>query len=144
MGNKFNWGHGIALFYVVFVGIVITALVASFGVDHSLVVDDYYATDIAYQSTYDKTKNSMESSILSLEQNRTAHVMNIEFDTAKTVKGTAHWYRPSDKSADFVIPLTSASTEVSTAKLLKGKWVLKIEWTIDGKTSYTEEQIFVS
>ena len=143
MFSKFHWGHGITIFYIVFVGVVITALVASFSVDHSLVVDDYYATDLAYQSRYDKTKNSMQSPILQISKDVIAQVTTIGLKTEKPVIGKVQWYRPSDQSADFVVELKGNQTTVSTDKLLKGKWVLKVEWTIEGKTSYAEEQIFV-
>ena len=143
MFSKFHWGHGITIFYIIFVGVVLTALIASFSVDHSLVVDDYYATDLAYQSRYDKSKNSMQSPMLEISKSKSTQVTTISLNTDKPVKGKAHWYRPSDQSADFVVQLKSRETTVSTNKLLKGKWVLKVEWTIEGKTSYAEEQIFI-
>ncbi|MFT6337902.1 MAG: nitrogen fixation protein FixH [Saprospiraceae bacterium] len=143
MFSKFHWGHGITIFYIIFVGAVVMALIASFSVDHSLVVDDYYATDLAYQSRYDKSKNSMQSPILTISKDARKQVTTIGLKTDKPVKGKAQWYRPSDQSADFVVELDGRETSVSTEKLLKGKWILKVEWTIDSKTSYAEEQIFV-
>jgi nitrogen fixation protein FixH len=143
MFSNFHWGHGITIFYIIFVGIVVTALIASFSVDHSLVVDDYYATDIAYQSRYDKVKNSKQSQMLQISKDISAQAATIQIKTDKAVKGSAQWYRPSDKSADFVVQLKGKETTISTEKLLKGKWILKVEWTIEGKTSYSEEQIFI-
>lgn len=143
MFSKFHWGHGITVFYILFVGVVVTALIASFSVDRSLVTDDYYATDLAYQSRYDKSKNSMQSPQLFISQEASTQITTIGFNTDKSIKGTAHWYRPSDKSADFIVELTNRETTVSTDMLLKGKWIIKIEWTTEGKTSYAEEQIFV-
>ncbi len=144
MFSNFHWGHGITIFYIFFVGVVITALIASFSVDHSLVVDDYYATDLAYQKRYDKTVNSIKSPILFITQDDSAQETAIGFKTAKLVSGKAQWYRPSDQSADFIVTLEDTITKVSTESLLKGKWILKVEWTIDGTTSYAEEQIFIN
>lgn len=143
MIKNFNWGHGIALFYVCFVGLVIWALIISFSVDRSLVVDDYYATDIAYQSQYDKAENSMQSPMLYISQNTKTQIITIGFNSEKSVLGTAHWYRPSDQSADFIVDLIDKETKISTEKILKGKWILKVEWTIDGMVSYAEEQIII-
>ncbi|MFT4534487.1 MAG: nitrogen fixation protein FixH [Saprospiraceae bacterium] len=143
MFSKFHWGHGITIFYIIFVGVVVTALIASFSVDHSLVVDDYYATDLAYQSRYDKTKNSLQSQMLHISKDADLQETTIGLKTEKPVKGKAQWYRPSDQSADFIVELKGNETIVSTDELLKGKWILKVEWTIEGKTSYAEEQIFV-
>ena len=47
MFKKFNWGHGILLFFIIFVGSMLTVLWLSFGVDHSLVRDDYYDEEMA-------------------------------------------------------------------------------------------------
>ena len=143
MFSNFHWGHGITIFYILFVGVVVTALIASFSVDHSLVVDDYYATDLAYQSRYDKVNNSIKSPMLHISKDANLQVTTIDLKTDKPVEGKAQWYRPSDQSADFVVELKGKETKVSTDKLLKGKWILKVEWTIEGKTSYAEEQIFV-
>ena len=141
MTNKFNWGHGITIFYIIFVGIVATALIASFSVDRALVTDDYYATDLAYQQRYNKAQNSIQSPILYISQDSKTKITTIGFNTDKPVAGKVHWYRPSDKSADFVVVIKGRETTVSTDQLLRGKWILKVEWTIDNKTSYAEELI---
>jgi len=143
MFSKFHWGHGITIFYIIFVGVVLTALISSFSVDRALVDDDYYAKDLAYQSQYEKKENSLQSQMLYISRDPKIQITTIGFRTEESVKGTVKWYRPSDQSADFTVLIKNKVTTVSTDKLLKGKWILKIEWTIDGKTSYAEEQIFV-
>ncbi len=144
MFSRFNWGHGITLFYIVFVAVLITALIASFSVDHSLVVDDYYAQDLAYQSQYDKSKNYIKSDILKLSQDNEEQIVHIDFDSADPITGKVYWYRPSDQSADFIVQLTDRNTDVSTVDLQKGKWILKIEYSTSGKSFYSEKQIFVA
>ena len=86
----------------------------------------------------------MQSPTLYISQDATTKMATIGFKTDRPVTGKAQWYRPSDKSADFVVQLKDKETTVSTDKIVKGKWVLKVEWTIDGKTSYAEEQIFIN
>ena len=49
-----NWGTGIAIFYGTFMVIMITFVIKSRSVDHSLVMDNYYEEDINYQSHMDK------------------------------------------------------------------------------------------
>ena len=143
MFKKFNWGHGILVFYICFVGAVVTALVASFGVDHSLVVDDYYAKDLAYQSQYDKTTNALKSNAVAIENDGKNQALTINFEEANRVQGFVNFYRPSDKSEDFKVKLEEKATTIPTDKLLPGKWILKIDWTDDGKEYYTEKMIYI-
>lgn len=141
--KKFNWGHGIALFYVVFVGAVVTALVASFGVDHTLVVDDYYAQDLAYQNTYDKQSNSIIDTPVRIKINALANQISLHFETEGKVDGQVHFYRASDQSKDFVIPINDRQMTLSSSDLAKGKWTLKLDWNQDGKKYYKEEIVYL-
>jgi len=143
MFKKFNWGHGIFVFYICFVAAVITALVASFSVDHSLVVDDYYAKDLAYQKQYTKAKNNMESQRVTINNDKATKSLTIDFIHADNVKGYIDFYRPSDKSKDFKIELKGTETIIATDVLLPGKWILKIDWTEKGKPYYMEEMIYI-
>ena len=143
MFKNFNWGHGIFIFYICFVAAVVTALIASFSVDHSLVVDDYYAKDLTYQSQYEKTQNGMETAIVDINNNAEEKALTIDFLKAEKVEGTAQFYRPSDKSKDFEVKLTQTKTSIATDEMLPGKWVVKIDWSENGKPYYTEEIIFI-
>ena len=143
MFKKFNWGHGIFVFYVCFVTAVVTALIASFGVDHSLVVDDYYAQDLAYQSQYDKVKNNLESQNVQVDLDKTNQQLTININNTGKIQGAIEFYRPSDKSKDFNLELKDQVTTISTKELLSGKWVLKIDWKEGDKSYYKEELIYI-
>ena len=141
MIKKFNWGHGIALFYILFVGTVALALISSFKVDHSLVVDDYYTQDLAYQKTYDKLQN--EAAYQPLKINLDDQHIHFDFTTTGTIKGTIHFYRASDPSQDFNHTIDDVLEQISTQDMLKGKWTMKIDWTQDEKSFYKEETIYI-
>ena len=143
MFKNFHWGHGIFLFYVVFVGAVLTALIASFGVDHSLVVDDYYAKDIAYQSQYDKATNGLQADVLDIDYTKAMSEVKLQFAEGKPVQGTVQFYRPSDKTQDFTQELGSNSHVISTKELQPGKWKVKVDWVQAGVAYYQEETIFI-
>ena len=141
MKTKFNWGHGIALFYIVFVGIVITALVASFDVDHSLVVDNYYAQDLAYQATYEKIENSLQSDNVSIKQD--ANQILLSFSGKEALSGTVQFYRASDKSMDFTHTIVSNNERIPIKDLAAGKWRLKIDWKEGQKQFYKEKILYL-
>jgi hypothetical protein len=48
---KFNWGTGIAIFYIIFVVSLVFQVFKSRQYDHSLVVDNYYEEDIKVITT---------------------------------------------------------------------------------------------
>lgn len=145
MFSKFHWGHGIAIFYIIFVATLVTVLIASFGVDHSLVVDDYYAQDINYQQQFDKTKNLIAAADNKVVINNLSgeNKINIDFQTDGAVQGKVNFYRPSDKTQDFAVDLNAKSNMISTQDLLKGRWVLKIEWNESQNGYYTERPIYI-
>lgn len=145
MIKNFHWGHGIAVFYLLFVSTIIFILVASFSVDRSLVADDYYAKDLAYQGQYTKTQNALSSNngvevVLDAEQ----QTIEIAVVADSDIEGKVYFYRPSDQSQDFHIDLNSNRTTLSTSSLLKGKWILKVEWNVDSTPYYQERQIYIS
>lgn len=143
MFKNFNWGHGIFVFYVCFVAAVVTALVASFSVDHSLVVEDYYAKDLAYQSQYTKTQNGLKSDRVSINNDKENQALIIDFLNDEEIKGSIDFYRPSDKSKDFKIEIEEKATSVDTKKMLPGKWIVKIDWTENGEPFYTEKMVYL-
>lgn len=146
MFKNFHWGHGITVFYIIFVAAVVSVLIASFGVDHSLVADDYYAEDLAYQQQYTKTQNGLEEGEDKLVVNVDAAqgTLEIVVDANAPINGKVHFYRPSDQSQDFSVDLKSVNSTISTSSLLKGKWILKVEWNEGDKPYYQERQIYIS
>ena len=139
---KFNWGHGITLFYIVFVGTLLTVLIKSFGVDHGLVVEDYYAKDIAYQSQYDKSVNSIKSDNLNAEYDSENGILVFEIQDESSATGVIHFYRASDKTKDFTIPISTNKMEIPVSHLSVGKWRIKVDWTIKGKDYYQEKDFY--
>ena len=140
--NKFNWGHGITLFYVIFVGTLITVLIASFGVDHSLVVDDYYAKDLDYQNQYNKVVNNLDEDLLKINYDQNNGQVILVFSNSDNLNGTIQFYRPSNKSLDFEVRIDQHQIIVPTDHLPVGKWKVKVDWTADGKAYYKENEFY--
>ena len=140
--KTFNWGHGITLFYIIFVATLATVLIKSFSVDHSLVVDDYYAKDIAYQSQFNKVQNTLNSNQLIMNYDQENGQVIIEFKEETSASGNIQFYRPSDKSLDFNVDITSNEMKVPVQHLPAGKWKIKVDWTVDNKDYYKEEQFY--
>lgn len=148
MKIQFNWGTGIAIFYSAFVLVFILILIKSFSYDRSLVEDNYYEKDLAYQEKFDKVENSMNlETPLSIKLDAKNKVLKLDFpDDLGTVAGKIQLYRPSTKDLDkfyeiatdekgeMVIPLQSEK---------KGLWKVRVEWTAGDKDFYDEDAIFL-
>ena len=141
---KLNWGNGIFIFYVLFVGALVFQLVKSFQYDHSLVVDNYYEKDIQYQEQFDKLKNTKElSESLRIKYHKEENQVRIAFpkDIA-TAEGEILFYRADDKSKDFKLPIKdSGDIVVPTSFLVRGEWTVSVDWTTDDKSYFEEKNI---
>ena len=140
---KINWGQGIAIFLIIYVGILVTALISSMRVDHSLVAKDYYAQDLAYQSRYEKESKQIAADNLSVQYNREEQIMTFQFADAHTISGSVHFYRPSNASHDFVQALSATTAVVSTKDMIPGKWKVKVDWEQDGQAYYKQMDMYL-
>ena len=136
---KFNWGTGIAIFYVCFMAIMISFVVKSRTYDHSLVVDNYYEEDLQYQTHYDKLINS-QSTENSFEFKQSQNQIELSFPNQLSgSEGRVHFYRPSDSHLDFELPLklnTENQMIVATKKMQPGRWQMKCNWSVGEKDFY--------
>ena len=141
---KTNWGTKIAALYTAFVAFILFMVYLSVNQKFDLVTEDYYAEEIAYQSTIDsKTRadNLKQRLIISLDGKQ----LRLAFPHQnQIITGNITCFRPSDESLDFK---ESVSTEDGTffiplEKFTKGKYILKVNWLVND-VSYYEEQTIV-
>lgn len=144
---KWNWGYGIALAYTLFVAGMVGMVIKSTSYDHSLVADDYYAKDIAYQQQYDKMANSLaleDDLDIRLEKDG---MIALEFpDNLGEIRGQIHFFCPSDSKLDFLLPVRTRADRtqrVPADKLKKGLWRVKVSWEASGTAFYKEETLFL-
>ncbi len=144
---KLNWGTGIAIVYSAFVIIMVSLVVYSKNIDHTLVMDNYYEEDLKYQGHIDKVNNSRtlanDLEISVLEPDR---LLRLQFPVAvSAVSGNVLFYRADDKGKDFSVNIAvneKGEMNVPTDKLLPGKWKVQVDWKGDG-TDYFKEKVIV-
>ncbi|MCR9064576.1 MAG: FixH family protein [Cytophagales bacterium] len=140
-----DWGKKITLAYsgfVIFmVGLVVLCVQQK---DIFLVTPDYYKEELAYQDKIDHMNNVADLDE-EIEVNYTENGLLVKFpEVLKGASGTAKLYRPSDANKDVNIPFklaASSSLPLSTSKLQKGLWVLKLQLEKDGKSYYQEQKL---
>ncbi len=145
---KFNWGTGIVLFFVLFLGSVGWRVYISLQQEINLTSDDYYIKGVQYQKQIDKQKNTLnltEKIKISLSSDSLT-VRFPDFFRNKKVVGKITLYRPSDYRIDinYDIKLDTANSQKLIANnLLKGKYIVKIDWRTDSISYYQEQDLDV-
>ena len=143
---KFNWGTGIAIFYGIFVVVLVIAVIRSTGIDNSLVTEDYYQKDLEYQTQIDKQVNARSlSTDLAIRYSDPDRAVRFSFPKdLGSIEGKILFFRPSNAALDFEADIqTDDNFEqiISTRELLPGLWKVKVDWSAGGRDFYKEETI---
>jgi hypothetical protein len=142
-----NFGHKIGIFYGLFVIFMITLVMLCIKQkDISLVSDDYYKQEIAYQAEIEKQHNAEElTSPITIAFAGEKQQVTLSFpEDQKGATGKVKFYRPSDAKKDITVDLDLKETvvqEIPVNHLTKGLWVVKLEWENAGKGYLKEQKI---
>ncbi len=145
---KFNWGTGIFIFIILFMSACAAFFIFANRQDNSLVESDYYAKGLKYEEVLQKIRNTAalkEAPGIQFAKGW----LDIRYPAdmkGRVVEGSVFLYRPSDRTFDLVIPLafdTALLQHIPSASLHKGKYIIKLDWTMNGKSFYFEKEIYV-
>jgi nitrogen fixation protein FixH len=130
--KKLHAGHYVAIFFVFFISLLVTALIASRNQDHNLVSENYYDLDLQYQQRMEAKNNiAKQPDKITLSQNNNNFVSLTIYEPHQNAKGSIKMYRPSDQTKDLAIPFIideMGKIEIPTENLERGRWVLIIDW----------------
>ena len=143
---KLNWGLGIAIFYLVFMTVLLYFVFKSTTFDNSLVMDNYYEQDLNYQQHYEKMANQMAlTETLVVSQNQQAGYLRFQFpNNMQQVEGEILLFRPATRHHDMTQAIdldNKNSMLIRTGNLPKGKWIIKTDWEANGVPYYKETEI---
>jgi len=143
---KWNWGYGIAAFYLVFVGALVFQVWKSTQYDHALVSNQYYKDDLNYQQHYDKLVNTrqLQQDLLIMEDDD-RKLVKLQFpNELGKLSGKVQFFCPSASGNDFTVPVRTDDRGiqlVSTEDLRQGMWRVKVDWSANGTEYYKEEVV---
>jgi hypothetical protein len=143
---KFNWGHGLLVFFIIYVGIIVAVLFKSFTVDHFLVAEDYYAKDLSYQTHLDKVNNFKNSdrTIVLLEQEGQFELLFSGGSGQE--KGECVAYTPLDPALDKTFTFDrkqQSEVIIQNKEWAAGRWILKVSWEDEGKEFYDQHEVYI-
>jgi hypothetical protein len=146
MKIKFDWGTGITIFIALFLLANAFIIYKSFQQKNDLVAEEYYPQGLEYQKQIDRfAKANSLSGKISISEDQDGLVIVYPIDLkGKDIKGEVVFFRPSDEDADFHDSIsfdTSMIQRIPVRKFIKGKYVAKFFWKMDGK-EYANESTF--
>ncbi len=144
---KFNWGTGIFIFIVIFMMACGAFFIFANMQDNTLVESDYYAKGLRYEEVLQKMRNTSGLHELpGVQYDKTYLRIKYPSDLkGVSVNGTVYLYRPSNKKMDIMIPIafdTAMLQLIPSSDLHTGKYMVKLDWTMNGKSYYFEKEIF--
>ncbi len=137
---KINWGTGIILAFIGFIGFILYFVInASTDVKyrHDLVSQNYYEEELNYQNEIDGEQNAISDEFYpKIKLN--SESLDFIFPSDKIsddFEGHIIFYRPSNKVLDIKIPikLKDSIMNISKDNLVEGRYDIKIFWVNGGK-----------
>lgn len=145
---KINWGTGIVLAFIGFIGFILFFVVRMSmdnKANHDLVTDEYYKQELAYQKEIDAEANAKNlADPIKIEKTNNGLLLKFpKILEGQNVQGTVSLYRPSNKHLDFDLPVSLSNTHllIPDKRLLGGRWDIKVIWEHKGKEFLHKESI---
>lgn len=143
---KLNWGIGITVVYIMFIGGIMFMVMLSGRQKIDLVTEDYYEQEIKYQERIDQAGRSAalsEKVLVALKGNSLEIRFPSEF-AGKSISGKALLYYPADIKKDFTSAISTTDNRftLEIPEHGSGLHILKLSWESGGITYYNEEQVF--
>ena len=145
---KWNWGPGIFIVIVLFLGACVAFIIYTQGQTWSLVEEDYYPKELRHEEKLVKMRNANALSaqlVVKLDKSNLTLQFPVDFH-GKVLTGSVDVYRPSDEKLDLILPVaadTSLTQLIPLTRLTRGRYVVKVDWTVEGKNYFKEQDIFI-
>jgi len=141
---RINWGVRIIIIYSSFVVFMLTMVYMCTRQHFDLVSADYYAQELKYQQVIDGTNNTRDlNEKVVIDQTSGVITITLPASNRTIESGDILFYRPSNSSSDFTIPVTSNTIQVSKGKMHAGLYKIKINWSVDKKIFYDEQSLII-
>lgn len=144
---RIGWGHRITFVYLLFVSGILFLVFQSSRQRVDLVTDEYYEEEIRYQQRIDESARAdalSEKPRLQLAGNGLSVRLPAEFE-GKEVAVKAHLYCPADSRNDVRLETVASRRDIRMEWTgeRKGMHILKINWSSEGVSYYSEENLFI-
>lgn len=143
---KISWGWKIVALYSGFVMLMLFMVYKTTTEEFHMVKEDYYGAELQHNDHMQKVRNAQAlTEQISLTYQASEQQVALQFPADMPhIEGKIQLYRPSNSHLDVSLDLRIDSSNqqiISTEPYPKGRWVLQIDWTSDGKAYYFEKSL---
>lgn len=149
-GFSWDWGKGLTLAIVLFIISTLSVVAFVVSLDYYMVTENHYEKAENYQEHIDRVEQaSAMNQPLEIKLMPGDRAVRLQFPNSlalENLEGTVELYRPNDSSLDQEFDLTldqNGIQEISSRNLARGKWLVKVSWSSEGKSYFKEESIFL-
>ncbi|MDR0800970.1 FixH family protein [Fluviicola sp.] len=137
-----NWGKGIIVGMVLFMGFIITMVVIMMQQKIDLVQEDYYQQELEYNKQYDAESNYL-SAQKPIEIRSSADTLLLAFPADfQTGKATVQLQRPNNKELDTTFTIdVRGQVKIPVKRIEKGQFKCIISGIYRGKVYQMSQQV---
>ena len=145
------WPYAIIATFVLFAAYIGYMVQRAMRTSVDLVSADYYQQELAYQQRMESVaRTAALPAPVRVSYERQAQRLTLQLPPSlagQAVRGTVHFFRPSDQKLDFRLPFApagdSAQQQLSTSRLLPGYWRLRLDFTAAGRRYFIEKALSI-
>ena len=142
------WPYAVVAVFVLFAAYIGSMVYQALQTDVNLVSTDYYQKELAHQQRMDAVaRTAALPTPVQMHHDAASRRLTLELPAAlvsQTVQGQVHFFRPSDKTLDFTLPLQPAADRrqlVNTSKMAPGLWRVQLNFTAGGQAYFLEQDL---
>ena len=148
MRPSWNWGVGITLTYLAFAGGTLGVVGYAMTQRVDLVSEDYYSRSLRQDDRMAATAraDALGGRVsVALAEDRLSLDVHVPTAASPPPTGTITWYRPSDSRDDRSVAFRPVDGHqlVPLDGLVRGHWVVQVEWQSAGQTFYLERPVIL-
>lgn len=145
---KLNWGTGITIAIIAFMGFILFMVFKATTTKSDLFAENYYEQEINYQSKINALQNAekLEGEII-ITQERQQLIVQYPVDfEGESISGQIHFFKPDNAALDKIVDINVNDNKQSFSKseLVAGTYNLKINWQFNGIEYLVEKQVQIN
>lgn len=137
-----NWGKGITIFLIAFIGFITTLAVILMRADADLVSKDYYIEEVAYGNEITAQKNAQSTSA-KLSKEITVDGVMLTLSSTEVEEGFVELRRSNDPTMDINLTLKGKNIFIDQKHLNSGKYDVVIDWKHSEKSYQLRDVIWI-
>ena len=142
-----NWGTRIFIAYLAGVLFISYFVIRSMLLTTEMAEEDYYGKELTFNTHIQGVDNAKNLSQPITITNKDSQIeVVIDSLSAHSIKnGAIHFYNPASEKADKKMTLNPSNGIYFFEKntFIKGKYIVRVSFELDGKPYFTEETLFI-